>query len=276
MLRFVTSSSAPKFFPTKPFHIISPFSSRLSVRSMADSAAPFSKIQIQRDDNTTFDAYVIGKHDAPGIVVLQEWWGVDFEIKNHAAMISQLGRGFKALIPDLYRGKVGLDVAEAQHLFDGLDWPGAVKDIHASVDWLKANGSKKAGVTGFCMGGALAIASSVLVPHVDAVVAFYGVPSSELADPAQAKAPVQAHFGELDNFVGFSDVTAAKALEEKLKASGIPHEVHIYPGNSHAFMNRSTEGINRRKNMGLPDEDEASVQLAWSRFQSWMTQYLSS
>lgn len=61
-------------------------------------------------------------------------------------------------------------------------------------------------MTGFCMGGALSIASSVLVPEVDCVVAFYGVPSSELADPAKAKAPVQAHFGELDNFVGFSDV----------------------------------------------------------------------
>lgn len=57
------------------------------------------------------------------------------------------------------------------------------------------------------MGGALSIASSVLVPEVDAVVAFYGIPSSELADPAQAKAPIQAHFGELDSFVGFSDVS---------------------------------------------------------------------
>lgn len=57
------------------------------------------------------------------------------------------------------------------------------------------------------MGGALSIASAVLVPEVDAVVAFYGVPSPELADPSQAKAPVQAHFGELDNFVGFSDIT---------------------------------------------------------------------
>ncbi|XP_057455855.1 uncharacterized protein LOC130747055 isoform X2 [Lotus japonicus] len=57
------------------------------------------------------------------------------------------------------------------------------------------------------MGGALAIASSVLVPDVDGVVAFYGVPSAELADPAQAKSPVQAHFGELDDFVGFSNVT---------------------------------------------------------------------
>ncbi|XP_039043378.1 protein usf-like isoform X3 [Hibiscus syriacus] len=240
---------------------------------MADSA--FRKVQIQRDD-TAFDAYVVGKEDAPGIVVLQEWWGVDFEIKNHAVKISQLGSGFKALIPDLYRGKVGLDVAEAQHLMDGLDWQGAVKDIRASVNWLKANGSKKAGVTGFCMGGALSIASSVLVPEVDAVVAFYGVPSSELADPAQAKAPVQAHFGELDNFVGFADVTAAKALEEKLKASGTPYEVHIYPGNAHAFMNRSPDGIKRRKDMGMADEDEAAVQLAWSRFESWMARFLSS
>lgn len=57
------------------------------------------------------------------------------------------------------------------------------------------------------MGGALAIASSVLIPEVDAVVGFYGTPSSELADPAQAKAPIQAHFGELDHIVGFSDVT---------------------------------------------------------------------
>ncbi|WRX09864.1 Dienelactone hydrolase - like 2 [Theobroma cacao] len=175
--------------------VLPPFAARFSVRSMADSA--LKKVQIQRDNTV----------NAPGIVVLQEWWGVDLEIKNHALKISQLDSGFKALIPDLYRGKVGLDVAEAQHLMDGLDWQGAVKDIRASVNWLKANGSKKVGVTGFCMGGALSIASSVLVPEVDAVVAFYGVPSPELADPALAKAPVQAHFGELDNFVGFSDVT---------------------------------------------------------------------
>ncbi|XP_042521071.1 protein usf-like [Macadamia integrifolia] len=242
---------------------------------MAHSAASgFKKVQIQRDD-TTFDAYVVGKEDAPGIVVLQEWWGVDFEIKNHALKISQLAPGYKALIPDLYRGKVGLDVAEAQHLMDGLDWQGAVKDVRASVGWLKANGSQKVGVTGFCIGGALSIASAVLVPEVDAAVAFYGVPSPQLADPAQAKAPVQAHFGELDNFVGFSDVAAAKSLEEKLKASGVPYEVHIYPGNGHAFMNRSPDAVERRKGMGLTDDDEDAVKLAWSRFQNWMSRFVS-
>ncbi|CAI9090122.1 OLC1v1024816C1 [Oldenlandia corymbosa var. corymbosa] len=245
---------------------------------MASSAAdssPFKKVQIQRDD-TTFDAYVIGKDDAPGIVVVQEWWGVDFEIKNNAQKISQFDGGYKALIPDLYRGKVGLEVAEAQHLMDGLDWQGAVKDIEASVNWLKANGSKKVGVTGYCMGGALSIASSVLAPGVDAVVAFYGVPSPGLADPAQAKAPVQAHFGELDGFVGFSDPETAKALEQKLKAAGVPHEVYIYPGLSHAFMNSSPEGEERRKKMGLNDKDDAGVELAWSRFRSWMKKYLTS
>ncbi|XP_074275806.1 uncharacterized protein LOC141599630 [Silene latifolia] len=246
--------------------------SRLQIRSMADSA--FQKIQIHRD-GTTFDAYVVGKENAPGIVVLQEWWGVDYEVKNHAVKISQLEPGFKALIPDLYRGKVGLDVAEAQHLMEGLDWQGAVKDIEASVNWLKANGSEKVGVTGYCMGGALAIASAVLVPGVDAVVGFYGTPSPQLADPAQAKAPVQGHFGELDNFAGFSDVKAAKDLEEKLKASGVPSEVHIYLGSAHAFMNMSAEGIERRKGMGMPDLNEANVELAWSRFQSWMAQYLA-
>lgn len=248
---------------------------RPPVRSMAAAADAFQKVQIHRDD-TTFDAYVVGKENAPGIVVLQEWWGVDFEIKNHALHISQMNPGFRALIPDLYRGKVGLDVAEAQHLMDGLDWQGAVKDIRASVNWLKANGSSKVGVTGYCMGGALSIASAVLVPEVDAVVAFYGVPSSELADPSQAKAPVQAHFGELDNFVGFSDITAAKSLEEKLKRSGVPYEVHIYPGCAHAFMNTSPDGIKRRKAMGMDDENPAATDLAWSRFRSWMGAYLLS
>lgn len=239
---------------------------------MADSA--FTKVQIQRED-TTFDAYVVGKEDAPGIVVLQEWWGVDFEIKNHALKISQLEPGFKTLIPDLYRGKVGLDVAEAQHLMDNLDWQAAVKDIEASVKWLKESGCKKVGVTGYCMGGALTIASAARVPGVDAAVPFYGVPPAELADPAQVKAPVQGHFGELDNIAGFSDLATAKALEEKLKTSGMPYEVHIYPGCGHAFMNTSPEGIERRKKMGVNDENEAAAELAWSRFRAWMTKYLS-
>ncbi|XP_057872364.2 uncharacterized protein LOC131078627 [Cryptomeria japonica] len=278
MLSVPAKTIVKTFFSPYPFRSRSNLRTtfRVTVRAMASSdTSQFQKIQIERDD-TVFDAYVTGREDAPGIVVLQEWWGVDYEIKNHAANIAKMDSGYKTLIPDLYRGKVGLDAAEAKHLMDGLDWIGAVKDIKASAKWLKENGSKKVGVTGFCMGGALSIASAVLVPEVDCVVAFYGVPSSELADPSSAKSPVQAHFGEHDTFVGFSDVTAAKSLEEKLKASGVPHEVHIYPGKGHAFMNSSPEAVKRKTELGFGDHDEGAVELAWSRFRSWMKNYLGN
>ncbi|CAA0815475.1 alpha/beta-Hydrolases superfamily protein [Striga hermonthica] len=229
----------------------------------SDVSSPFKKVQIERD-NSTFDAYVIGRDDAPGIVVLHEWWGVDFEIKNHAQKIVGFDKGYKALIPDLYRGRVGLNAAEAQHLMDSLDWKGAVKDIEASVNWLKAEGSKKVGVTGFCICSALAIASSVLVPGIDAVVSFYGVPSCELADVIKAKAPVQAHFGQLDTFVGFSDVETVRSLQYELWRAGenYENEVFVYKGVGHAFMNRSPEAIERRKRMGINDEnaEAASIQ----------------
>ncbi|PHU17574.1 hypothetical protein BC332_13269 [Capsicum chinense] len=109
-------------------------------------AISFKKVQIQRDD-ITFNAYVIRIEDAPRIVVLQELWGIDFDIKYYAQKISRFDYGFKALFPDLHHGNVGLDVAEAQHLMDGLDWKGVVKDFQASVNWLKSNGSNK--VLGF-------------------------------------------------------------------------------------------------------------------------------
>ncbi|CAH1444791.1 unnamed protein product [Lactuca virosa] len=238
------------------------------------ATSEFKKIHIHRDDSI-FDAYLVGKEDAPGIVVLHEWWGVDFEIKNHALRISKIESGYKVLIPDLYRGKVGHDAVEAKHLMDCLDWPCALKDIQASVNWLKCNGSRKVGVTGFGMGGALAIASSVCVADVVTAVSFYGVPPLHFADPAKIKAPVQAHFGELDNIAGFSDKKTAKALEEKLKASGKQYEVHLYHGVSHAFMNTSPEGEKRRKSLGMIDEDiTGTADVAWSRFQAWMNRYL--
>lgn len=67
---------------------------------------------------------------------------------------------------------------------------------------------------------------------------------------------------------------AAKELEEKLKSSEVPSEVYVYPGCSHAFMNRSEEGAKRRKDMGMQDEDPEAVKLAWSRFTAWMKSYL--
>ncbi|KAE8773342.1 Protein usf [Hordeum vulgare] len=98
----------------------------------------------QRRDEGNRSAGCGGVAGHVGPCVLQEWWGIDYEVKNHAIHISQIDDGYKALIRDLYRGKVALEVAEAQHLMEGLDWPGAIKDIQASVKWLKENGSPKA------------------------------------------------------------------------------------------------------------------------------------
>jgi len=234
------------------------------------------KLQIQRngDPKDVFDVYVVGEETAPGVVVVQEWWGVDFEIKNHAMTIAQ--KGYRALIPDLYRGKLGLDAAEAQHLMEGLDWPGAVADIAASAKWLKHHGSPKVGVTGFCMGGALCIASACRIPEVDAVVAFYGIPPPELADPTQAKAPVQAHFGANDTMKGFSDPESAKQLEENLKKAEVPSEVYLYPNVGHAFMNKSPEAIERKKETGFGEHNQDAVDLAWSRFEAWFGKYLKA
>jgi carboxymethylenebutenolidase len=67
---------------------------------------------------------------------------------------------------------------------------------------------------------------------------------------------------------------AAKSLEEKLKSAGVSHEVHIYPGCSHAFMNASPEALERRKGMGLNDENQGAIDLAWSRFSTWMGRFL--
>ncbi len=86
-----------------------------------------------------------------------------------------------------YRGKYASDYETAIRLFGELDWTGAMQDIQAAVDYLHSRGVEKVGVTGFCLGGALTIASSVLVNGVHAGAPFYGIPKKELANPALAK-----------------------------------------------------------------------------------------
>lgn len=120
-----------------------------------------------------------------------------------------------------------------------LDWQGAVKDIQASVNYLKEKGITKVGVVGFCMGGALTIASSCLVDGLSAAVPFYGIPS--MGDPSAAKTPLQLHFGTKDALVGFSDITAQDALEAKLKGGKRIYEFFKYEDAGHAFVNESNK-----------------------------------
>ena len=93
------------------------------------------------------------------------------------------------------------------------------------------------GVTGFCMGGALSLASAVLIPEeISAAAPFYGIPSADLCDVGKITIPLQAHFGSKDQIEGLSSPKDVKALTEKLDAGGVKYELHVYD-TGHAFTN---------------------------------------
>ena len=133
-------------------------------------------ISYTRPDGQTSNAYLVEPaqgSSAPGIVVIQEWWGLNDQIKGVAAQYAAMG--YRVMVPDLYRGKQTLEAKEAEHLMNGLDFADAAsQDIRGAVQHLKSTGSTKAGVTGYCMGGALTLLTAVFVPESDANAVWYG------------------------------------------------------------------------------------------------------
>ncbi|XP_060581394.1 uncharacterized protein LOC132737995 [Ruditapes philippinarum] len=83
-----------------------------------------------------------GQNRTKGLIVLQEWWGMNDQIKQEAEEIGEMGK-FVTLVPDLYRGKIATDTEQAGHLMGELDWPGAVKDIQGAAKYLLENGCTK-------------------------------------------------------------------------------------------------------------------------------------
>jgi len=183
-----------------------------------------------------YHGFLVGNQDTThGLIVVQEWWGLNEQIKNTSKRFAN--QGFLVLAPDLYYGKIAHSADEAHHLMNGLDWQDAQAMIAEGVKVLKSRGVNKVGITGFCMGGAITIAAAANIPDISAAAPFYGIPPLEVADPKNIKVPVQAHFGELDDQKGFSDPENAKKLEETLKQTGIHYEFHWYKNAGHAFMN---------------------------------------
>ncbi|MGE5337804.1 MAG: dienelactone hydrolase family protein, partial [Gemmatimonadota bacterium] len=139
-----------------------------------------STISYKRPDGQSVNGYLAepAASGAPGIVVIQEWWGLNDQIKGVADKLA--AAGYRALVPDLYRGKVALEANEADHLMKGLNFGDAAgQDVRGAVQHLKGTGSRKVAVTGFCMGGALTVLSAVNVPEMDTAVIWYGVPPLE-------------------------------------------------------------------------------------------------
>jgi carboxymethylenebutenolidase len=168
----------------------------------------------------------------PGVIVLQEWWGLVPHIKDVAGRFA--AQGYLALAPDLYHGKSTLEAAEAEHLMKDLDWARAAKEIAGAVRHLReVEGATRVGVTGFCMGGALTVIAAAQ-PGVDAYVAFYGFPPAGSAPLEKIEAPGLIFFGEDEPYFSIPD---ARAFAEAQKKRGREAEVIVYPGAGHAFFN---------------------------------------
>lgn len=212
-------------------------------------------IEFARPDGKTAPGYLAAaKEDAPGIVVIAEWWGVTPDIMRIADEYAALG--YRALVPDLYRGRTAAIGDEANHLMEGLDFQDAFsQDVRGALAHLKTNG-KKAGVTGYCMGGAIAILSAMHAKEADAAVVFYGFPPSEAGDPATIEIPIQLHFAKHDEF--FSPARGAE-IEERMKEGKVPFEMYWYDA-KHGFCNPNQPGSS-----GLGNYNSAAAHEAWER-----------
>ena len=164
--------------------------------------------------------------NAPGVVIIHEWWGVNEQIQITAKRWAE--EGFVALVPDLYHGKLASNADEAGAMMKALDFPNAVQEIGASVEFLRTRSNGKVAVTGYCMGGALTLATAVNVRGLAATVPFYGLPGD--LDWSKVDAPIQAHFAQHDDW---ATVAGAQKIKE---AVSVPMELHVYDA-QHAFCN---------------------------------------
>ena len=216
-------------------------------------------INFERPDGKESKGYLVeasqGKN-APGIVVIQEWWGLNDQIKGVAERYSKAG--YRVLVPDLYRGKLALEANEAEHLMNDLDFGDAAgQDVRGAVQYLRDTGSSKVGVTGYCMGGALALLAAVHVPESDANAVWYGYPPLEYIDASKIHAPLLGHWGTLDQFFAIDGVDA---LEQKLQESNVKYEFYRYDA-KHAFANEEAD----TKNLPPLGYNPEAAELAWDR-----------
>lgn len=216
------------------------------------------KIDYPRPDGKTAPGYYAAPEkdaeSAPGIVLIEEWWGVTPHIMEIADRYAALG--YRVVVPDLFRGRTAAVGDEANHLVEGLDFGDAVsQDIAGALKYLKANG-KKAGVTGYCMGGALTLLAAMHLKDVDAAVCYYGVPPSQAGDPATIEIPLLCHFAKQDAFFTPAQV---EQLESRLIAGKVPYEIYWYDA-KHGFNNPNPEG-----SAGLGHYHSAAAHEAWER-----------
>ena len=199
----------------------------------------------------------------PGLLVLQEWWGLVDHIKQVADRFA--AAGFVALAPDLYRGEKTTHPDDAQRLLMALDMADTAKMLRGAAAYLLAHEAvtpKKVGAVGFCMGGQLALFAGAENPTIGATVDFYGIHPHVTVDVAKLSGPVLAFFAEHDDYVG---AAAMIGLAQRMADAGKRLEVHRYLDAHHAFMNDT------RPEVYHPAHAEA----AWARTVAFLHQHLA-
>lgn len=177
----------------------------------------------------------------PGVIVVQEWWGLNPQIKGVADRLAR--EGFVALAPDLYHGELAEhdEMDKASHLMSTLDQAGATRDMGGAVDCLLGRSettSSAVGVIGFCMGGMLSfLLAAAYGDKIAAAVPWYGAPVfGNAPDWSGLTASIRGHFAETDDFFGPDKI---KAMEDELKAAGKDATLIVHPGTGHAFGNET-------------------------------------
>jgi carboxymethylenebutenolidase len=217
-----------------------------------------SMIEFARPDEGCSKGYLAtAGQGRPGIVVIQEWWGLNDQICGVADRFARAG--YNALAPDLYKGRLTAVPDEANHLMSGLNFPDATQqDLDGATRHLRGNSGKVA-VMGFCMGGALTIAALAHIPELAAGVCFYGIPPKDFADPASIKAPFQGHFANQDDWC---TPAAVNALETAMQAAGRSPEIYRYDA-AHAFFNERSAAYHL-----------ASASRAWDRMMGFLERWV--
>lgn len=222
-----------------------------------------TSITFKRADGKDTQGYLAkaGRDHAQGVVVIQEWWGLQEQIKGICDRLARAG--YDALAPDLYAGTTVPyhDTERANREMSSLDFLDATDNIvRGAAQYLARNGAK-VGLTGFCLGGAVTILGAVRIPEIAAACCFYGIPPREAARPEDIRVPFQGHFANKDDWC---TPDLVKSLALALRPSAVPCDIYTYEAD-HAFMNEQ-RGVH----------DRAAAELAWGRMLQFWTQYLGS
>jgi carboxymethylenebutenolidase len=201
----------------------------------------------------------------PGVIVIQEWWGLTDHIADVTDRLA--AEGFVALAPDLYGGRTAHDADEAGQLMSELPVDRSAQELGGAVDFLlshEAVTSSKVGAVGFCMGGGFVLLLAAQQgDRIGAAVPFYGVGPAVPDAYAGITAPVQGHYGERDDFYPATDARAQ--AEQIAKESGAPVEFHFYDA-GHAFHNDRN---------ALGTYSAADAETAWNRTVAFLKENLA-